>query len=192
MIDMRASNRREGKRPRRLYHRFIRQADRGLEDPLVRYPRAFNEEGGTLVEMALCSSILLSMLLGIMQLSLALYCYHYASDAAREATRWAIVRGSTSCTNTPNLTDCNATAAQVQSYVQSLGLPYSGGLTATTKWCLASATKPTTWATCSATTANTPHNEVQVQVQYTFPLGVPFVSVGNLTVSSTSQMVIAQ
>ena len=192
MIDLRASIRMEGKRPRKLNLRDIRQADGGQQEPVVRNRRAFGEEGGTLVEMALCSSILLSMLLGIMQLSLALYCYHYASDAAREATRWAIVRGSTSCTNTPTLTDCDATAAQVQSYVQSLGLPYSGGLTATTKWCQASATTPTTWATCSATTANAPHNEVQVQVRYSFPLGVPFVNVGSLTVGSTSQMVIAQ
>jgi Flp pilus assembly protein TadG len=163
-----------------------------IEASVARARRAFGEEGGTLVEMALCSSILLSMLLGIIQLCLALYCYHYVSDAAREATRWAIVRGSTSCSNTPNLTNCNATAAEVQSFVQSLGYPYSGGLTATTKWCQASAGKPTTWSTCSASTANSPGNQVQVQVQYSFPLGVPFVNVGNVTVSSTSQMVIAQ
>lgn len=172
--------------------RSIRQAEVGQEEPVVRSQRVSGEDGGTLVEMAICSSILLSMLLGIIQLCLALYCYHYVSDAAREATRWAIVRGSTSCTNTPNLTNCGATAAQVQSYVQSLGYPYSGGLTATTKWCQASATKPTTWSACSASTANTPGNEVQVQVQYSFPLGIPFVNIGSLAVSSTSQMVIAQ
>jgi Flp pilus assembly protein TadG len=142
--------------------------------------------------MAICSAVLLSMLLGIIQLCLALYCYHYVADAAREATRWAIVRGSTSCSNTPNLTNCNATSAQIQTYVRGLGYPYSGGLVATTKWCQASATKPTTWAACSAATANTPGNQVQVQVQYSFPFGVLFVNIGNLSVSSTSQMVIAQ
>lgn len=81
------------------------------------------EEGATLVEMALCSSILLSLVFGIIGLSIALYAYDFVSDAAREGVRWAIVRGSQSCSNTPNLTNCNATAAQIQSYIQGLGYP---------------------------------------------------------------------
>ena len=68
------------------------------------------EEGGSLVEMALSCLILIPVVFGIIQLSIALYCYHYAADAAREATRWAIVRGST-CTLIFGKGYCSPTSA---------------------------------------------------------------------------------
>jgi Flp pilus assembly protein TadG len=126
------------------------------------------EEGATLVEMALCSSVLLSMVFGIIGLSMAFYAYDFVSNAAREGARWAIVRGSQSCSNTPNLTNCNAT------------------------WFTASAAPPTTWSTCTSGTCNIPGNGVQVKVTYAVPLGVPFVNVTTMTLGSTSFMVISQ
>jgi len=45
------------------------------------------EQGGSLVEMAISCLILIPVLFGIIQLSIGLYCYHYAADAAREASR---------------------------------------------------------------------------------------------------------
>jgi Flp pilus assembly protein TadG len=145
--------------------------------------------------MALSSIILLTMLFGILEMSLALYSYHYISEAAREGSRYAIVRGSTSCQNTPNLTNCGATAAQIQTYVMTLGFPGINStqyMTVTTTWLNASATQPTTWSTCTSGTCNAPGNAVKVTVYYAFPLKIPFLPATTLNMSSTSQMVISQ
>jgi Flp pilus assembly protein TadG len=158
-----------------------------------------NEAGSAIVEMGVSSTILLAMFFGVFQLSMAAYAYHYVSDAAREGARYAIVRGSTSCTNTPNLTNCNASATTIGTHVQYLGYPgiRSSNMSVTTTWLTATTsggtgTTVTTWATCSSGTCNAPGNMVKVLASYTFPLGIPFVPARSLTVSSTSQMVVAQ
>ena len=48
-----------------------------------------------MVEMALSMIILLTILFGLIEMCLALYTYHFVSDAAREGSRYAIVHGST-------------------------------------------------------------------------------------------------
>ncbi len=157
-------------------------------------PGEQSERGMSVVETAVACAVLLAMLFGIFQMSPALYTYHYISEAAREGTRWAIVRGSTSCTNTPNLTDCGATAAQISSYVKGLDYPaiVPAKMTVTPSFLSASSTQPTTWSACTTGTCNAPGNLVKVQVQYSFPLGLPFISSTTLNLSSTSQLVIAQ
>lgn len=144
------------------------------------------EYGGTIVEMALASIALLTIMMGIIEMSLALYTYHYVSDAAREATRYAVVRGS-SCSL---LTNCNATATQIQAYVQGLGYPNSMTMTATTTWWSPSASMPTTWSVC-ATQCDAPGDMVKVTVAAAFPLSIPFWTMSTLNMSSTSQMVIS-
>ncbi len=154
-----------------------------------------SEEGSSLVEIAIASAILFSLLFGVIQIAYALYTYEYVSEAAREAARYAIVRGSTSCTNTPNLTNCNATGAQITSYVQSLGFPglSFSNLTVTTAWCAGDASSGSmTWASCSTSTANSPGNAVNVVVAYAFPLGIPFWKNATVNLSSTSQMAVSQ
>ncbi len=137
------------------------------------------ECGANLVEFALSCAILFSMLFGILQLSLALYTYNYVSEAAREGARWAMVRGSTSCTNTPSLTSCNASASAIQTYVQGLGYPgmSSGSVTVTPTW---------------PNGNNSPGNTVKVQVQCQFALSIPFVSARTINLAGTSTMVISQ
>jgi|ERR1017187_2937212 Flp pilus assembly protein TadG len=147
------------------------------------------ERGQATVEMALASMILLSMFIGIIEMALALYTYDFISEAAREGARYAMVRGS-SCTI---LTNCGATPAQIQTYLQ--GLSYGGSasaiyMTVTTTWLSASTTIPTTWTSCGATECNTPGNAVQVKVSYAFPLTLPWMAKSTLNLSSTSQMVI--
>lgn len=136
----------------------------------------------------------MALLFGAIQIGYALYAYNYVSDAAREATRYAIVRGSTSCTDTPSLSNCNATAGQIQTYVRNLGYPgfSSGNVTVTTTWCSASSTPPATWSTCSSTTGNAPGNAVNVVVTYALPFSIPYWRSTTLNVSSTSQMIIQQ
>jgi len=161
---------------------------------------ARSEEGGSLVEMALSCLILIPVLFGIIQLSIGLYCYHYAADAAREATRWAIVRGSTCNTifgsGYCSPTDANgsgATPNDVAQYVKGLGYPYSSSVTTTTKWCSNGGAVPATWTSCSTTQSdNIPSNQVQVTVSYSYPLIIPFIKKNTINLSSVSSMTIVQ
>jgi|tagenome__1003787_1003787.scaffolds.fasta_scaffold20732462_2 Flp pilus assembly protein TadG len=152
------------------------------------------DEGSAIVETALASMIFLSMLLGAFQGMLALYTSDYVSDVARQASRYAIVRGSTSCTNTPSLSNCNATAAQIQSHVKSNAYPgiKTSKLTITTSWLTASGTVPATWSACTSGTCNAPGNMVRVKATYAFPLSIPFVPKSTFNFTSTSNMVISQ
>jgi Flp pilus assembly protein TadG len=145
------------------------------------------EEGATMVEFAMSSIILFTLVFGVIAICLALYSYNVTAEAAREATRYAIVRGSACSPST--FSDCNVTSAQLQTYVRGLGFPgiNPSSLTATATW-------PTTGSACfpSVTPCNNPGNRVNVTVQYTFPLAIPFVPSQTLTMSSTSAMYISQ
>lgn len=159
------------------------------------------EQGSSLVEMALSCLVLIPILFGIIQLSLGLYCYHFAADAAREATRWAIVRGST-CNTIFGSGYCSPTSAlgtgadgnDITQYVKTLGYPYSRSVTTATKWCTNGGAIPATWTTCSTTQSgnNVPGNQVQVTVSYSYPLVIPFLKKNTINLSSVSSMTIVQ
>jgi Flp pilus assembly protein TadG len=145
-----------------------------------------SECGAVLVEMAVSLTLLLTMLFGLMEISLLLFTYHFISEAAREATRYAIVRGS-SCSGWASA--CPASSTDVTNYIRGLGYPGIDptAITVTTTW-------PTTGTSCtpSVTPCNNPGNLVKVKLQYAFPLTLPFTSFKTVTMTSTSQMVISQ
>jgi Flp pilus assembly protein TadG len=145
------------------------------------------EVGSSMVEFAVASVILFTLVFGVIAICLALYSYNVTAEAAREATRYAIVRGS-ACTT---FSDCNIDQPGLQTYVQSLGFP---GINPSSLTVTASATSPATGTTCTPTLTpcNKPGNLVKVTVQYTFPLVIPFVPSRILTMSSTSAMYISQ
>ena len=160
---------------------------------------AAGEEGGSLVEMALSCLILIPVLFGIVQLSIGLYCYHFAADAAREATRWAIVRGG-NCNSLFGKGYCSPTAGNgsgatsddIAQYVRNLGYPYSATVTTSTHWCAAGGT-PATWSSCSTKqTDAVVGNQVKVTVSYAYPLIIPFIRKNTINISSTSSMTIVQ
>jgi Flp pilus assembly protein TadG len=140
--------------------------------------RLRGEEGASLVEFALSSAILFMFLFGIIAFCGALYSYNFVSEAAHEATRYAMVRGST-CS--ADYTGCPATSADIQTYVRNLGYPgiIPSNLTAVATWPGGSAA---------------PGNIVSVTVTYTYPLNIPFWPQSGtiLNLSSTSQMTISQ
>lgn len=145
------------------------------------------DEGATLVETALAFIILLTFLFGIIQFSLSLYTFNYVSDAAREATRWAMVRGN-QCSK---LDHCGASQTDIQTYVRGLGYPGidPSKLTATAVWYTPSASTPTTWSTCTPTSTapcNIAGNQLRVTVKYAFPLNIPFWRASTLNLQSTS------
>jgi Flp pilus assembly protein TadG len=148
-----------------------------------------SEEGAILIEAAVSFALMIALIMAVFQFSLALYSSHFVADAAREASRYAIVRGSSSCSDSPNLTNCNATAEAIQSWVRNLNYPGINpqNLTVTTTW-------PSSGVDCypSASPCNNPGNLVNVVVTYGFPLNVPFWKSVTINLRSTSQMVISQ
>jgi Flp pilus assembly protein TadG len=154
--------------------------------------KANTDEGATIVEFAFACTILVAILFGIFKVSFALYSYTFIADAAREATRYAIVRGS-ACTG---FAECQgmphgAQQADVLNYVQKLGYP--GIDTSSSKLGL-TATWPTTGAACTpiASPCNNPGNLVKVVVTYQYPLNIPFVPSATINMSSTSELAISQ
>jgi Flp pilus assembly protein TadG len=158
---------------------------------------ADSERGEEMIEFAISAVVLFTIIFGIIGCSQLLYAYHFTSYAAREATRYAMVRGSTwggtNCATTATSL-CNATTADVQEYVQSIvppGMNSGTPLTVTTTW-------PGTELAGSATTCsvangnNSPGCLVMVQVNYSFSYLLPFLPTTALNLKSTSEVVILQ
>jgi Flp pilus assembly protein TadG len=174
-----------------LFRHAMQGRVRGLRRQIkLALRRGRGEEGASIAEFAVASTILLAIVFGIYEASSALYAYTYISDAAREATRYAIVRGSactgfTECSGTP----VGATSAQISSYVKGLGYPgiNSSNLNVNSTW-------PTTGSACTpiSSPCNNPGNLVKVVVAYQYPLSIPFVPLSTINMSSTSEMVISQ
>ena len=181
-----------GRRPpagppvKHLVH-FARQQLRRVRPAAARSgTRTGDERGDAMVEFALGASLLFMVVCGIIVMALALYTYNVLSEAAREGTRYAIVRGS-AC---HFATACPAQGSDIQTYVRNIGFPAinPNNLTAVTAW-----SAYPTGTTCAPSAAcNNPGNEVTVTVSYQFPVVIPFVPRRTLSMSSTSEMVISQ
>ena len=159
-----------------------------LGEPAKLFRGTGNERGSALVEDALVILLLLTLLFGIIGFGHALYTYHFVANAAREATRWASVRGST-CTALTG--GCPAAASDVQTYVSNVsGMGLKGSsITATTTWL---PSPSASYAPPCATTANAPGCVVQVQVVYQYKFFFPLLPPTGFNMQSTSQMVISQ
>jgi Flp pilus assembly protein TadG len=162
-----------------------------------------SEDGATMVEMAISLTVLIGTLFMIIQICFILYSYNAVTEAAREATRYAAVRGSNSCNLLNTFPNCNlgpTTAGNpLQTVVQGLGYPISNGMTVTANWYAASVngSGSTIWTTACTTLqdanqnyCNQPGNQVQVTVNYSIAVPVPFVTNGArlFNIQSTSQM----
>lgn len=132
--------------------------------------KRWNDLGTALVEFGLVVVVFFMFVFGVMDFGRALYTYHFVSNAACEATRYAMVRGSSS-------TD-PATAADIESYVKSLapqGIDPSS-LTVSTSW----------------SPSHAPGSSVRIQVSDNFQCMSPFLTTYQMTLSDSSQMVISQ
>jgi Flp pilus assembly protein TadG len=188
----------------------MREGKSSRQEPSVRkkVSRAFDEEGSTLIETSFVLIVLLTIIFGIMEFGRFMYVYHFASEVAREATRYAVVRGatwSTACAS-PQSLECYASATNVSAYVQTL-TPTSITSATWSSTC-GTANVPvvcTTWpgtlsgaaTTCpgaSPTTgiADSPGCLVEVQVSLPFQFYLPFMPNATYTIQSTSEMVISQ
>lgn len=150
-------------------------------------PKSVGQRGTTLVEFAVIVTVFILMVVGAIDFARVLYTYHYVSDAARDATRYAMVRGH-SCSG---FSDCpDVTQTQIQTYLSNVpaGID-STRLNVTASWPV----QTNSPAACStASTKESPGCTVQVQVSYSYSFLFPLVHNSTITLSSTSQMVISQ
>jgi Flp pilus assembly protein TadG len=162
---------------------------------------ACGEEGAAALEMAVAMIPLLMIVVGTMKVCLAVYSYHYVSEASREGVRYAIVRGYTASSNqtlcVTTETNCWASNDNISSYVKGLGYPAltPGNMTVT----VSHAAFPT-GVTCVEISCSSPGNMVTVSVNYAFPISIPFagntpyktLSSTTWQMSSTASAIIAQ
>jgi Flp pilus assembly protein TadG len=125
--------------------------------------------GQAMAEFSLVATAALIMIFALINCSLVIYDYNFVSYAAREATRYAAVRGSSSSSPANN--------TNITNYVigEAAGLDPS------------KVSVSTTWSP-----NNSPGSAVEVQVQYPFTLSIPFLVNSTVNLSSTSQLVITQ
>jgi Flp pilus assembly protein TadG len=147
------------------------------------------EHGQSLVEVAVSLSVLMMMILGVIEGSWLLYTYHYLSYAARQGSRYAMVRGS-ACDPSNGMDNCpNATSNQIQAYVRNVHFPGvdPNQVGVTVNW----SAGPQSGGTC-ASPCQDPGDQVSVQATYPFPLSIPFIPASRINMTSTSEVVIAQ
>ncbi len=170
-----------------------------MKIPKIRFAKRFcttsflAEEGGTeLVELALSSVLLFTLVFGMMDCSRAVYINHYLAQAARDGVHYAMLRGGTwsSSCSSANSTNCTANSSNVSSYLALNAIPgiVPANLTINTTW---PGTGPS-GASCNSTSANTQGCVVNVQVSYAFHFMLPFLPDAGWNMSSTASAAIVQ
>lgn len=82
------------------------------------------QRGSALLEYAVIVTVFLMLIFGIIDFGRALYTYHYLSNAARDATRWSAVNGTTcnsdgSCNGTGGMNNGTASTTDIKNYVKN-------------------------------------------------------------------------
>lgn len=140
------------------------------------------EQGSAMIEFALSVTVLLTLLFGIIDIGRALYAYDWLYNGARQATRWAMVRGAF-CDS--HLTLCPTGASggnmgtdNIFEYVtNTLPANYGNGLDTTGIDTSAVKVASTCWSkTINSIPPCAPTSLVQVQVMYQFHFITPFLA----------------
>ena len=159
----------------------------------ARRSRRSGERGGAIVEFAFIMVMTFVLIFAIIDFARAFYSYHFLSEVAREATRFASVRGAASCGT--SVAPCNVGQAEIEDYVETItpqGID-PAQVNVTAQWPAVGPPK------CNGTpTAGCP---VQVTVTYRFNFifpanfyNLPPISYmpSSIDMSSTSQMLISR
>ena len=137
---------------------------------------ASDERGATLVEFALASLLFFMTVFGTIEFGRGVWQYNMMSDLAQEGARWAAVHGagnSTACSSGTQIA-CRASAAQIQTYVQSRA---PGGFTVSV-------------TTTPAPSAVSPGSAVLVTVSSSFTPVVGIIPHSTLTLTGTAKMIV--
>ena len=165
-----------------------------------------NERGSTLLEFGIVVILLLTMMFGIIDFGRALYAYHFVTNAAREASRYASVRSGSNPVNCVALGGCPATTDSVNQFVQGLGTNI--GLANSALISASVQLSPSSPASCIGTPSVPvqPGCVAQVTVTYPFRFIMPFLPANGqshtlpdgtgygyaVMMTSTSQIVVTQ
>lgn len=174
--------------------------------------RSVRQRGTTLVEFAFVIITFMTFLFGVVGFGHALYTYHFLNNAAKDASRWAAVNGSTcnsdsSCNGTAPMNNGPASSTDIDTYVRShvpTGINGAAGANATSTplkvtvaWTAPAGASP---PICT-TVANSPGCTVNVTVSYAFNFILPLLptsttvtapcTAAGLCLSARSTMVIA-
>ena len=127
------------------------------------------EEGSALLELALVMPVFLLVIFGILQCTLALFAYCNISYASSAAARYASLHSSSST--------APATVASVRTVVE----PFV--------WCAPAnnVVVTTTWSPSSSVGST-----VQVQVQMSLPLAIPFSDTQGFAIQSVAKRLIVR
>lgn len=158
------------------------------------------EDGQSLVETAISVAVFLTVIVATMWTCLTLYEYNFVTEAAREASRYAIVRGSECsyyASDSTSPTSCQASVQTIQNFTKGISFPAinANQLTVNVN-SFSQGTSGSTWNACSAPAANTspPTCDASgdmIQVVVSYPVALPWEN-STIMVSSTSSMVISQ
>lgn len=155
--------------------------------------RESGERGSTLFEFAMVAVITLVLMFGMIDLARALYSYHFVTTAAREAARYASVRGQL-CSSSVNPPPCPAQTSDIQNFVTAItpqGIDSSNVQTTPQAG-------PNTMTVCGGAPPFYPGCVFSVTVQYRFNWIFPIsfynlspvnFQAGTILMSSTSEMV---
>jgi Flp pilus assembly protein TadG len=147
--------------------------------------QALGVRGSTLTEFAFILPVLCMCLFGVIDFGRALYSYYFVSDAAREASRWASVRGDT-CTDYTDA--CPAKPSDVSDYVASI---VPAGIDKKALSVSTDSVRPG-GVVNSCTKSYDPGCAVKVTVNYNFKFIFPFLPASTLRMHSTSEMIISK
>jgi Flp pilus assembly protein TadG len=139
-----------------------------------------NDRGQVLAEFAVASLAAITLLLGIIDTGSAVYTYHLIGNAARLATRYAIVNGVAACAGgspDPLFADVSSQSWGIDPTQLTVTSTCPGGNTG-----CPSTVAPFNGAGCL----------VSVTVNYSFHFIAPLFSILSVPMSSRSQMVISQ
>jgi Flp pilus assembly protein TadG len=128
-----------------------------------------SRRGSTLVESALVLGLFVQMIFGIMEAARFMYFYNWVSYAAREGTRYACVRGSSSTQP--------ASASDIQTFIMNQAVTYDPS----------NVTVATTWLP-----NNSRGSTVAVKVSYAYHPLIGIIFPAAMSLSATSKMVISQ
>ena len=167
---------------------------------------ASDENGSELVEFAMTALAQMFILIGVFQVMLAMYAYHFATYAAQRGARFAVVRGytwskniTTDCSTSapPSFTmpyNCTASSTDIQNYVQSLATPGLNrsnlSINTTDSYVWPGSTSSGSTAPC-ATHANSQGCLVRVSVTYTLNI-FPFLGSTSTSIGATSEKTIQE
>src|SRR5690242_11950321 len=133
----------------------------GRRTTMINNERRRRERGTALLEFSLAVVTILLVLFGIIDLGRAAFAYDWVSDSARQATRWAMVRGA-QCSGLSG--GCPATKNDITNYVKSLATGIDPSQVTVDSQCIgATVSDPP----CATGTATTPAY-IRVTVHYNF------------------------